>query len=219
MKLKPTIIEENVFKQEDIAMINDYVREHGKKVPRIHEWEGPTQGKLISESYFWDWHNTPMIQEKLIPGLNSDIINPAIIEHSYILDSYYPYEIHCDSGWLDLKGGGTFEPWYLVIIPVTPGTSKTICFEQHDEHALHFINYKENNEPLKEYIDDAYFKQNLSHCWDHDQPYLTFEKEFVWNEGSVMYCDMTRYHESNNYKSDGIDKKTCITLMTKKKIG
>ena len=52
MKLKPTIIEENVFKQEDIAMINDYVREHGKKVPRIHEWEGPTQGKLISESYF-----------------------------------------------------------------------------------------------------------------------------------------------------------------------
>ena len=79
-------------------------------------------------------------------------------------------------------------------------------------------NYKENNEPLKEYIDDAYFKENLSHCWDHDQPYLTFEKEFTWDQGSVMYCDMSRYHASNNYRSNGIDKKTCITLMMKKKI-
>ena len=127
--------------------------------------------------------------------------------------------LHCDAGWLKLQESDTFEPWYLVIIPITPNASKTICFGQCEEHALHFIHYKENNEPLKEYIDDAYFKENLSHCWDHDQPYLTFEKEFTWDQGSVMYCDMSRYHASNNYKSNGIDKKTCITLMMKRKVG
>jgi len=217
MKPRPTIIQEQAFQQADIVSISDYVYQHGHKVPRIHEWEGPNQGKLVSEIYFWDWYNTPDIQKKLLHGLDDNIMDSAIVEHSFVLDSYYPYEIHCDSGWLELKK--QFEPWYLVIIPVTPNASKTICFEQYEGNAKHFIHYKENNEPLKEYIDDAYFKENLSHCWDHDQPYLTFEKEFTWDEGSVMYCDMTRYHSSNDYRSNGIDKKTCITLMTKKKIG
>ena len=217
-KFKPTVIEQNVFKQTVLDDIVQHVRKIGKKMDYVHDWEGPAKGKLLAERYFWSWKDHPGISDRIAQSLNTDIMQPAIVEHSFVLDSYYPYEIHCDAGWLNLNEGGTFEPWYLAIIPITPNASKTINFEQCEENAKHFINYKENNEPLKEYIDDAYFKQNLSHCWDHDQPYLTLEKEFTWNQGSVMYCDMNRYHASNNYKSDGIDKKTCITLMMKRKI-
>ena len=222
--IKPTIIDENVFKQEDLEFVGDHIRQHGKKVPRIQEWEGPDKGKLLAEMYMWNWNEEPVVQERLLTGLNPDIIGPAIVEWSFVLDSYFPYEIHSDIGWMKINEGE--EPWYLAIIPITPNASKTICFEQYEQKDMnkdsietsHFVHYKERNEPLKEYIDDAYFKENLSHCWDHDQPYLTLEKEFAWNQGSVMYCDMNRYHSSNDYRSNGIDKKTCITLMMKKQI-
>ena len=60
-KFKPTVIEQNVFEQTVLDDIVQHVRKIGKKMDYVHDWEGPTKGKLLSERYFWSWkdHQKP----------------------------------------------------------------------------------------------------------------------------------------------------------------
>ena len=215
MNYKDTIIEHNVVNQSDLLWIEQYVRKHGRNVTNYHEAEGPLQGIKLVDRHFWHWDKELEIKERLLNSLNTDVMNVATVEYSFVLDSFSPYEIHNDLPSLKLEDN-KFEPWYFIIIPLHSCNSKTIYFEQCESKHTHFLDYKNHNAPLETYIDDEYFQTNLNHLWNHDQPYLTLECEFTWQQGSAVYGDIRRFHCSNNFAQDNIKEKSAIVIMTKK---
>lgn len=215
--LSKTLIKDAIFSIDELREIEKIVRGVNDSKIWIHPHEGPMQGKKLSERFFWNWSSISEISDLIESRLPDQLNEDTRIESSFILDSFLPYDIHCDSGWLDLDNG-KYKAGHVIIIPLVESDDiSTITFNQFGESELHFKEYKDTHTPLSEneMIDTEYFNEKLSHCWEHDRYHLSLDKEFRWNIGSVLLCDIRRYHCSNNFAKHGITKKSCITLFTK----
>ena len=140
------------------------------------------------------------------------------VPNPFLLESYVPYEIHNDYKWIEASDDEI--PFYLIIIPVSTGQAKTIIFNQHGNgEYLHFVDYKKDHQPVpdNERLSEEEYQKYFSHCWPQERHYISINKVFDWEVGSVLLCDMRYFHASDNFLTNDITQKSCITLMTKTK--
>jgi hypothetical protein len=216
MNLLPTIEIDNLFTKESLNSITDQLHKINDFRVNKQVWEGPNLGKVLANKYYCSPEKNPEVIDFFLSHLPKEIADRAIAEEFYQLQSFIPYEIHCDSGHLHLKDDE--EPYYLFIVPLETVDVRTIVFDQISND-LHFTEYKEVNKPLPdaEQMTEEEYQQYFSHCWPQERPYLSINHVFKWQAGKLLACDMHYFHASDNYIKNGLTEKNCLVLMTKTK--
>jgi hypothetical protein len=216
LPLVPTVIINNAFTVDEINQLKNMISNHpeSKNQDYIHDWEGPNYGKKLSTRCFFDFNKLETVSDLIKSKLPMVIKENIIPVHSFLLTSYVPYEIHCDSKWIDYAEDEV--PYYLILISLTGNGSKTIILNQ-EGHYLHFVDYKKEHDkvPASEQITEEEFQRDFSHCWSQEREYVSVKDTFIWDVGSIIAFDIRYFHLSNNFTALGIDQKQCITLMTK----
>lgn len=214
LPLLPTKIIKNSFSPDALDNIKNIFQRDGIPESYVHQWEGPTFGKTLSTRYKIKIHNHPELYQLVTAGLPSDFAEHAIIPHCIHLQSFLPYEIHGDNGFIETEPDES--TFYVVVIPFETVNAKTITFNQMF-NKTRFIDYKEVNDPLPpgECIPEETYKKYFSHCWPQERPYLSISTVFEWEIGSVFMFDSQLLHASDNYTAAGVTEKNAIVLMTK----
>ena len=121
--LLETKYEIGVFSQEEITWLNDAITARGEFVPDRKSSDHPTQPNLLySNHYIWDYHNAENkdILEILDKKIEQATGLKPYVTQSYILESFYPFEIHTDL--IHSKMGGTLaenkEAAYTILVPL-----------------------------------------------------------------------------------------------------
>jgi hypothetical protein len=214
MKLLPTKILSNCYTQSTLDLIKKLFKDQGVTSPCVHEWPGPHYGKTVSVKQKLTLNEHSDLQQLVFSGLPAELTQWMIVMESSHLQSFIPYEVHCDCGWLDLQTDES--PFYVVIIPLETYNARTISFNQLG-HDLHFVDYKKDNPPLPsdQCVSETEFDQYFSHCWPQERSYISIDTVFEWQAGSVFMFDARRFHASDNYTINGVTEKNCVILMTK----
>jgi hypothetical protein len=212
--LLPTKITKNTLTQDDIDLLIEESSENVQRDEYTQSWEGSHHQKKMNTVYYWDWLSKPKIVDMLKSKLLPDIIDPAVVDLSFKLASYLPVGLHNDTDHINLNSDE--RSWYQIVIPLTKCKASTISFNQHSM-TRDWVVFKEkaSQVPTANKMDPDYFNKNLNHLWEDDRNYLSIDTEFEWNPGDVFYFDVRKYHASDNFKNNGIDEKTCLTLLTK----
>jgi hypothetical protein len=214
MNLLPTLELDNLFDQDTLNTITRRLREINDFRLSQQVWEGPNLGKVLANKYYCNPVTDPDVAELFLSRLPKNIANNAILEEFYELQSFIPYEIHCDSGHLHLEDNE--EPYYLFLVPLETVNVRTIVFDQVSD-GLHFIEYKETNNPLpdSEQLSEEEYQRYFSHCWPQERPYLSINHVFEWQLGKLLAFDMHYFHASDDYIKNGVSGKNCLVVMTK----
>lgn len=214
LHLLPTLILSKKFDRITLDKIKNDIAANGELVNYVHKHEGLHFGKTVSNRTHWDPDKNKDITDSILFNLPEEITKNILVDIAYHLQSFYPYDIHCDCGWLNLQHDEC--PYYLIIIPLESVNARTIILNQ-TSNGLHFVDYKNENKelPESEQISQEDFDTHLSHCWPQEKKYISVNKIFDWVEGDVLLCDIRRFHLSDNYRKNNLLEKNCITLMTK----
>lgn len=217
--LLPTIKIDNAFSQAELDYLKSTILEDPNSVHEdyIHDWEGPYHNKKMSSRCFFNFDELTPVSELIKSRLPKEVSENIIPFRTFILTSYLPYEIHCDSGWVDYSVDEL--PYYIIMISMSQVKSKTIILNQQG-HYLHFVDYKKDNPkplPTNERIPKEMFNEQFGHCRSEERNYISIKDTFEWNLGSVIAFDLRLFHLSNNFVDLGVTEKQGITLFTKTK--
>jgi hypothetical protein len=214
LPLLPTLILSNCFDKKMLNEAKQEIAGCGKSFPYVHPHEGVNFGKTLSVRTVWDPKKDKHITDKILSQLPREVTQNLLVEINFHLQSFYPYDIHCDCGWLKLAEDES--PYYLIIIPLESVEAKTVVLNQ-TSHGLHFIDYKNDTNVLSESerISDNDFETYFSHCWPQEKSYISVNQVFNWAAGDALMLDMRYFHSSDNYRKNNVVEKNCITLMTK----
>jgi hypothetical protein len=174
-------------------------------------------GDLRSHYYTWKFYDRQFqdLQDILLPLFQFHSNLDLIVDHSHVLDSFIPYEIHTD--YRQDRMLTKLEPAYTIIIPLDTYASHTIAFEQHSKFKQ-VEQYFENEQPLpvelSRQISQADKNKYLSHIPDHQLNYFSIKEIFAWQKGSVYFCDRQYFHCSDNYTSLGLSGKKALVFWT-----
>jgi len=218
LPLLPTIIIEKAFTSKEVKFIRSTVLSDTdtKLKEYIHDWAGPHQNKKMSDQYIFNPNKLTSVTDLIKQKLPNHISSNLSIDRSFLLTSYIPYEIHCDYGWPICDDDEV--PYYLILVTLNGEGSKTIVLDQMGEY-LHFVDYKNDHDklPVDKQMSEEEFKKDFSHCWPQEREYISVKDIFNWSVGSIVALDMRLFHLSNNFSTDDIDDKQCITMFTKVK--
>jgi hypothetical protein len=214
LPLLPTLILPNLFDKEMLDNVKQEIASCGKSFSYVHQHEGINFGKTLSTRTMWDSQKNKEITDKILSRIPKEITENLLVEFSFHLRSFYPYDIHCDCGWLKLDSDES--PYYLIIIPLESVDAKTIVLNQ-TSHGLYFVDYKSNQNILSksDRISDDDFESYFNHCWPQEKDYISIHKIFDWMVGNALIFDLRYFHSSDNYQKNNVIEKNCITIMTK----
>jgi len=211
--LLPTTVFEHCFDLGALEKIKNEIHSENICLPYIHDWERENKGKTFSNRYQGNWNN-PSLRQLILSGLPDVISHNIIVESIIHLQSFIPYEFHCDYGWSE--PGDDECPFVVVIIPFETIDAKTIVCNQY-MHGLHFIHYKEQSAPLpvEQQMPEEEYLKYFSHCWPQERPYISIDKIFEWKAGSALVFDQRYIHASDNFLKHGLTEKNCISIFSK----
>lgn len=211
--LFPPLILDNQISLQDLNDLKSEIHNNNICSPYVHNWEGENFGKIFSNRYMGDWNNVNL-KNLVLKNLPQDISKVMIVENIIHLQSFIPYEFHCDYGWS--KCNDDEKPFVVIIIPLESVNARTIICEQTME-GLHFVDYKKDHEPLPKdkQISEKEYLEYFSHCWPQERPYVKIKDIFEWKAGSVLIFDQKYIHASDNFLKHGLTEKNCISIFSK----
>jgi hypothetical protein len=208
----PTVFDQ-CFDQTALNAIKCEIHNENNCIPYVHEWEGENFGKVFSNRYQGNWANKKL-QELILTGLPSLLAENIIVEKIIHLQSFIPYEFHCDYGWS--KPEPDEVPFAVIIIPLETVDARTIVLDQ-TMHGLHFVDYKKDAPvvDIKQQLSIEEYEKHFSHCWPQERPYISIKDIFIWKAGSAFAIDLRYIHASDNFLKNGLTEKNCISIFTK----
>jgi len=212
----PSYSLDNLYTSSDLHQIKELILANSEVKEFKQTFEGPFHNKIVSKRHIFDWDQHKQVSDIILDKFPVEVKNTVIVDHSYLLQSYAPYEIHCDYNWVKCNHDET--PYYFAVIPLETVEANTVVLDQHGPYT-HFIDYKNNNKPLSktEWMPEEEYKKYFSHTWDHERHWVSIHKIFKWQEGSLFLGDIRRFHCSDNFLVNGVRQKECIILFTKTK--
>jgi len=212
-QLIPTTVYHKVYDEHTLDIIKKEIHRTEKCTKNIHNYGGPNHGKLLSNLYSGDWNN-PVLRRLIIAGLPKIVADNIIVHSINHLQSFIPYQLHSDYGWIDCDDSE--QPLVLMLIPLETISAKTIVLDQILK-GLHFTDYKKQSNQLEitQQLSENEYKKYFSHCYPQERPYISINHVFEWQVGSLLIMDLKRIHGSDNFNSSGLTEKNCITIFTK----
>lgn len=209
----PPTVFADCFDQDQMNAIKLEIHKENNCVPYVHDWEGENFGKIFSNRHYGNWANA-QLQQLVVSGLPKVLTDNMLVESIIHLQSFIPYEFHCDYGWS--KCDQDEMPFVVIIIPLETVDARTIVLDQ-TMHGLHFVDYKKNNVPLpiEQQLSVNEYEQHFSHCWPHERPYISIKDIFKWQAGSAFAIDLRHIHASDNFLKNGLTEKNCFSIFTK----
>lgn len=199
----PSIIKENFLTSEEINFIELKVLEAGG------HYDDVINNHLHGYYKTWSYYNSKFqeIRDLLEPKFKQLFDFNFVIDHSHILVSQDPYEVHTDY-YQHKNYSLKLLPAYTLIIPLDNYNSNTIVFEQLSE-IKDFGQYLETTkpEPVKNPMSGTFVAEYLSHINQKFLPYLSLKEVFPWKQGSIHAADRRYFHSSDNYRQRGLTSK------------
>jgi len=201
------IVKHNVFSDDQIHYLDTCIQ----NICTV--WDYESDGKLYSKNHAWDFHSdeAKSVRDILEPHLPKNIK----VNHSKIIESFYPYELHTD-----VYAGGddsSSDVQYTFIIPLDDYDSNTFVFNEYSYGGSNeFEDFK------KQYTGDLKLKISredalrLTHLYPKDLLYLSLKEKFTWKKGNMLAFDRNCFHCSDNYLKTGHTSKRAIILWTVK---
>ena len=208
--LLKSIIKENFLSDSELTSISETVYSYNKIYDDI------INDFQFSEYYIWEYYKSQFsnIKEILHEKLTNLIGSDMIIDHSHILSSSTPYNVHTD--YFQQKNFPFLEPAYTLIIPLDNFDSNTIAFEQNST-IKSFREYLETEPRIlsdEKRISQDFIDKYLSHIDPKYFDYLSLKEIFPWKKGNLYACDRKYFHTSDNYHTRGVERKQALVFWT-----
>ncbi len=223
MNLLPTIVVPNFVTDSELAAVLDIIQEHGNIVKYnandIIE-DDPTK-VIVSTVRKISGEQVNPVMEIIGDRLQSTLGARPVLGSCWVLDEHYPLGLHTDS--FQSAVGPNEDLYYTIIIPIDDFETCTVLTNQYCEvpsHAqtqeVYLKEYLKNQKPLPkdQRITDEFWKQNLSHSGELNRPFFSLEQTFRWAKGSLLAFDRRKWHASDNFLKNGLDKKVAIVSFT-----
>jgi len=174
-------------------------------------------GDLRSYYYTWKFYDSEFqdLQNIFLPLFKLHSKHDLIVDHSHVLDSFIPYEIHTD--YYQNRMLTKLNAAYTIIIPLDTYPSHTIAFEQHSKFKQ-VEQYFQHEQPrpvaASQRIGQDIMNQYLTHIPKHQLDYFSIKEIFAWQKGSAYFCDRRYFHCSDNYVSQGLSGKRALVFWT-----
>jgi hypothetical protein len=208
-----SIIRENFLSSEEIELISNHIYQN------TTPWESRDKDvpeRLAGYYHVWPFYKKEFsfIRDMIESKLKNIIPIKLIMDHSHILESLLPYDVHTDYKQSRMFNGLT--PAYTIIIPLETYNSRTIAFNQHyaNEKRMEDVLLAEELPLVDDCIDDAFYEKYMTHVNPDYKKYLSVKEIFPWKQGSIHLCDRRYFHCSDNYLKNGIEKKRAIIFWT-----
>jgi len=187
--------------------------EHTQFGAEAHDDLQEKNGKIF---HYGD-HTNSLFYDLIIKRLPPITTDKIIIDAIYHLQSYYPYHLHSDYSWMNCNTNEI--PFLVIIIPLESVNAHTIVTNQIMTENDFYL-YLQNSTGIKKLktLTDLEYETYLSHCDPVIIPYISIQKTFKWNAGSMLIMGAKQVHSSDNYLLHGLQEKNCITLFCKKQI-
>jgi hypothetical protein len=206
--------EAGVFSIKELATVTDHIMSSASIETISKPEDHPKHpGQLYAKTYRWDYYAKEnnnifeIVNEKIekITGIKQKVIQ------SYILESYYPFEVHTDLGPVHHE-----DPAYTFIIPLDDYDTNTIVFNEYHETSSELQDFKDSytGELTLRIPKDIAIR--LSHLYPTDLRYLTVKNVCKWAKGSLIAFDRRYYHCSDNYLKTGVENKKALLIQTKR---
>jgi hypothetical protein len=208
----PSILDKGykLFSDSEIDYLKDNIYKRGSK------YEDYPGGKDILTSYYYTWkfYNADFldIRNILEPKIKSVTDIDLIFDHSHILHSMIPYNLHTDFYQKNMLNNAKIKPAYTIIIPLDDFKTSTFVFNQSDEDKE--LSNLDRTKVLEDCVNNETRKNYLSHIKDTELDYLSVKEQFHWTKGSLHACDRRYIHCSDNYN---LDFKNAIIFWTSMK--
>jgi hypothetical protein len=206
--LLPSIIKDNFLSEHEIDFAEKFI------LNQNHVYDDIIDNEHRSYYYTWNYYNrdSAALREIFDSKIQNLIGSNIIIDHSHILSSTVPYDVHTD--YFQVRNFKKLNPAYTLIIPLQTCDSHTIAFKQSSQ--LKEFNWfmSKENPPITNSIDSITRDQYLSHVRSEYIPYLDIKEIFKWNKGSVYACDRQYFHCSDNYHKNNLSGKRAFVFWT-----
>jgi hypothetical protein len=223
MNLLPTIVVPNFVTDSELAAVLDIIQEQGKivKYNANDIVDGETDKVVVSSLQVVSNEQVNPIMDILGNRLTLALGATPVLSSCWVLTEHYPLGLHTDSFQLAISEQEDL--YYTIIIPVDNFETCTVLTNQYCDVAREsqtqevYLNEYLKGRPLlpkDQRITDEFWKQNLSHSGELNRPFFSLEQTFKWTKGSLLAFDRRKWHASDNFLKNGLDKKVAIVSFT-----
>ena len=206
----PSIIQENFLTVDEIEFIKNHVLEFGG------HYDDYIQNQLHGYYKTWPYYNSKFkeIRDILDPKFQKLLNTRFVVDHSHILDSHDPYEVHTDY-FQNKNYPARLKPAYTFIIPLADYDSNTVVFEQASEikSISEYIDTTKPD-PVADPMSPEFIEEYLSHVRTDILPYLSLKEVFLWQQGSIHAADRRYFPSSDTYKKRGLQGTQAFIFWT-----
>lgn len=223
MNLLPTVIVPNFVSDFEIQTILRIIQEQGKivKYNANDIVDGETDQVVVSSLQVVSNEQVDPIMDMIGDRLKLALGSTPVLSSCWILTEHYPLGLHTDS--FQLAVGEQEDLYYTILIPVDDFETCTVLTNQHCDVTREsqtqevFLSEYLKGRPLlpkDQRITAEFWKQNLSHSGELNRPFFSLEQTFEWTKGSLLAFDRRKWHASDNFLKNGLDKKVAIVSFT-----
>ena len=223
MNLLPTVIVPNFVSDAEIETILRIIQEQGKivKYNANDIVSRATDKVLVSSTQVVSGPQVNPIMDIIGNRLTLALGATPILSSCWVLTEYYPLGLHTDS--FQVAVGEQEDLYYTIIIPVADFETCTVLTNQYHDVAresqtqeVHLDEYLKGRPmlPKDQRITSEFWKQYLSHSGELNRPFFSIEQTFKWTKGSLLAFDRRKWHASDNFLKNGLEKKVAIVSFT-----
>ena len=191
------------FEVDNFLSDDDYgvIEKNSTKIESFIDPNGVFKGTESARQQWFDEDTDlgALLRSKLA---NIHELKDNSIDGMQVADMIKPYDVHGDylvqKNQKPISDPALFDPMYTVIVPLVDGDYHTVVFDQQADYN-NFSEYKQQNQPLSEHVDDTDWQRYCAHCHAVDQKYLTIKKVLNWKKGRLMAFNRRCFHSSANF--------------------
>ena len=195
----PSVLENGykLFTDNEIDYLRDNIYDRGNKYEDFND-----KNILTSYYYTWKFYNKDFtdIKEIIEPKIKSVIDVDLIYDHTHILHSLLPYNLHTDWYQERMIKNDAIVPAYTIIIPLDNYDSSTFVFNQSDTDKK--LSNLDRSKVLENCVPHEIRNGQLSHVKQSELDFLSIKEQFKWTKGSLHACDRRHVHCSDNYSEN-----------------
>jgi hypothetical protein len=208
--LKEIIEIENFLTDVELEQVNSTV-EKWQMVPYYSNGGRFTKGSLIANQAIQPWDQSDQAVSIIKPKLDN-LLGEYRVSELVLQELSLPWDVHTDY----VRSSNVGRPYYSVIIALSNCDSRTILFDQTAEHN-DFYKFKQTNKKTTNPVDQNFWQNNLSHCWDEDREYLSLRYvSRPWKPGNLFSFQRNVLHSSDNFHTRTSYPKRFIQILTDK---
>lgn len=219
-ELLPTVIVPEFLSEQDLdhmvnlIMQNSHVTTHRGYDVNSHTDDLVSFRHVINEQYL------PVVSDLLSARLLPHLGRRPVFKELWVLDERWPLGWHTDCHHVCTSPGQ--EQFYTIIIPLATVDSITVITDQTGWIMPNPLDHLEVEDYLStaQTIPPAHripmdvWKQRLDHCYPVSRSFFTLHNTFEWHRGSLLAFDRRRWHASDNFLKQGLDKKVALVSFT-----